>query len=320
MEQRFYTRSRSARLAGFLTGARIHLLLCSLLIPGLVVLTTSCSDSEPGNNHDGGLDAGDGGLTDAIVDNGPLDCGVRPADGSVCVTGRLYDFQTDELVTPGVENEIFSFYNGTDMLAVRDAPDTYFGRVAPSGRYMTWTNDQQNDRCLALLADIDGHMPATINCYTDSFGLHPDYPGEHRYYLISETAYASWVSSYPGEPDLQNDRPLILGQCRTADWTQVDSGDFHINSSDFSYPWPQHCYPFNEDRLDFIDMDDNIGSIHPGGAFLYFVPLEFNGVSREILMNLDFDCPGDFLPDFEVGRYDTEWGGIDFAILNNVPF
>ncbi len=298
-------------------------LMSLFLLVATPAVSAGCGTSEPGTNQDGGVD-GDSDVDpqDAWVDNGPLDCGVRPEDGSVCVSGRFYDFETNEPVAPGVTNEIFTFGQGTEMLATRNASDTLFGHVAPTGRFVTWSRYGGTRRCLGLVDDVSGYAPATINCYSGSFSTLPDYPGGYRYYLVSSSTHATWVTSYPGTVDLQTERPLILGQCLADDWARWNFGEYSMQSSDHSTEWHllQTCYPLTEDRLGFHDLDDLLAPIQTGGALLYNAPFEENGSPLDAITGLNFSCNDTHLNFFDYGRIDTEWGGVEVAILNNIPF
>jgi hypothetical protein len=300
-------------------------LLALILLVAIAATAAGCGDSEPGNNTDGGLDAaldGDADINpqDAWVDNGPLDCGVRPADGSVCVTGRLYDFQTDEPITPGVENSLFSFYDGQDMPNVKYNPDTFMGRLDPNGRFFVWTNDWLNDTCLALLNPVDGYLPATINCYSDNIALHPDYPGEHRYYLIPTPLLTMWQEAYPGGAELTVDRPIFLGQCRDANWEPIDSGEYTFYSNASAFIWDRECYPLTENRTSYVDANDTTGDIQPGGAFIYFIPLEYNGNTLEVLDSVRLTCRDVHSGPFSISYVEIDAGEIEFVIFNNLPF
>jgi hypothetical protein len=313
--------------------ARTLALTLTLTLPALGALTLAmsataaagCGDDSGINDNDAGVDGDadlDAGITDAVVDNGPLDCGVSPADGAVCVTGRLYDFVTREPVMPGEELEVYSFFDGIEQLEARDDPDYVRGRVAPSGRFVVWAHQppREDDECLALMSTVEGYSPGTVNCYRE-LNRYPELPGPFQFHLVPQDIYETWAATYPGEADLTRDRPLFLGQCLDVDWAPYTGGSGTFTWSNLTNQFTAECFSLSADRREVFGekahcIDER--EMPESGASIYFVP--FDGYeTRDQLEGVSLECNGTY----SHGHYYTQElmdsGESSIVIFNHRP-
>lgn len=299
-------------------------LLCYLLLlmlPAAMAVAACSDDGHPGSDADIDGDASrDGGLPglDAYVDNGPLDCGVQPPiPDSVCVTGRLYDWMTEQPIPAHHEQQIVSF-DGYDnyYLDVKHSPTSYKGRVDPNGRFFAWTNDT-SDHCLSLYEPVPGYKTDTINCYSYR---PPDI--SFRYYLVRQEVFDTWVVVYPGAGDFTMDRPLFVGTCRNLDWTRSDAPGWLW----WPRPWDPgitaEAFALTDDRLGFVLPTVEPWPPYPSASYSYWARLEFEGAPVDEMSRFDFDCfdYSSSWTGFKLTREMVDSGEIDLMLVSNVDW
>ncbi|MDY0002186.1 MAG: hypothetical protein RBU30_12885 [Polyangia bacterium] len=260
-------------------GRSIILLPSFLYLFFVAVVLPGCGDDTAGNPDAGGnpdaAQQSDAGIQDAYVDNGPLDCGVAPRDGALCVQGRLYDFATEAPIGMPFEGRIMSLrtsFGGPP--ATRDDPAAVRGRVVSSGRFAAWTN-RDDDNCILLLDSFEGYSSAhtTLNCYAFMFWRRPEEP--LRVYVPSDEALGSWETSYPGSLVFGSDWPLVVGVCRNSLWQPMQSGNFVLDWSGIEYGPHFERYALSADRMSIVQPSFWVGGEIPvGGATATLVELE----------------------------------------------
>jgi hypothetical protein len=307
----------------------------------------ACGGRTMGNPTDGGEagvpdgDAGlDGGLPDAHPDHGPLDCGVPPSSTpQTCVQGRFYDFETEQPVPAGVEMEIIAtneFDNATSdwghFIDNKHDPNSSRGRVDPNGRFFTWTNDPINDKCLTLFSTPVGFRPGSVNCYpgfSDDFAV--------RYYLVSDSLHAVWDDEYPGEADLQTDKPFWIATCRYADWSWFTTGilGLYYNRIDQLPPWlGSASHRISNDRRGFLAWAGptyTVTDMPESGSGFLFSFLDYQGEALDGITGVFVDCCDDYnqsdracygesviLPNIDMSRADIESGEVVWVFMNAI--
>jgi hypothetical protein len=256
-------------------------------------------DGHPGGDvgvHDARVDGSLPDL-DAYVDNGPLDCGVRPEDGAVCVTGRLHDWTTDEPIPAHSEQQILSF-EGYDhpYLDVKYDPASRKGRVDPNGRFFAWTN-QADDRCLSLYEPIPGYKSDTLNCYdvVHTFGSYyqRQFRLPFRFYLLPEQLFDTWVEAYPGVGDFTVDSPLWVGTCRYEDWTKNASARSGWKPNPWFTCLNNTCemYGISPDLQGFVEVTTaGVCPEDESASCAGWSKLEYEGAPIETYSSFEFFC------------------------------